>query len=144
MSTDRLYVRADLEDYADLDRIHDDPDSWGNPSRLELLEQSLGLDEFDIKSARAGSYQGQMLFIFRTAGYIWLLKDSYGSCSHCDGLLAADHASEYAETMMRDAYAFTSIEDVREFIEAKIDGDEYGIYKWEELADEVLDVLDVV
>lgn len=132
-----LYVRADLEEYADLDAIDDDPSSWGTPSRSELLQQSLGLDSVEIHVASTGGYQGEKLFVFRTGGYYWLVKDSYGSCSHCDGLLAADHASEYATTMLRDAYAFTDAGDTIAFLERKANDDGgYGIFGWATLADD--------
>jgi len=35
MTDKKLYVRADLEDYADVDEIKDDPDSPITPSRAE-------------------------------------------------------------------------------------------------------------
>lgn len=133
------YLKVDLEDYADLEAIDDDPESWGQPSRSEILQQSLGLNSGEIKSICSGGYQGEWLFVFRIGGYLWLLKDSYGSCPVCDGLLAADHAKHYAEGMMRNAYAFDDDNEAVRFLHEK-DGDGAELstfsYGWSPLVDD--------
>lgn len=139
MEDTERYQKADLEEHADLEAIDDDPESWGNPSREEILQQSLGLDDGEIVSVCSGGYQGEYLFVFRSGEYLWLLKDSYGSCSYCDGLLAADHAKSYAEGMMRNAYAFEDDNEAVRFLHEKSDGGaEYSTfsYGWGPLVDD--------
>lgn len=133
----RHYVKADLEDFANLDAIEDG--EWGHPSRETILMQSLALDDCEIQSACTGGYQGTYLFTFYTGNYLWIIRDSYGSCALCDGLIGAEHASEYALTMMRNAYAFESENDAVEFLTEKTES-EYS-YRWS-LAEQGIDAID--
>jgi hypothetical protein len=109
--TKDLYVKADLEDHADFDRIEDAP-----RIRAKILREALDIEPDDLHMNRCGSYQGSMLFVFELNGQIWLLADSFGSCEVCDGLLAADHVREYATRMCRDSYAFETKEDAVSFL----------------------------
>lgn len=131
-----LYVKDDLADYADVTAIESD-DSYGLPNRSELLSTSLGVEPTVISS---GGYQGTMLFILVVGERLWLITDSYGSCSYCDGLLAqgeqlyraetdeeknelleqeTENLRQYAESMMNNGYAFTSVNDAVRFLNEK-------------------------
>jgi len=145
MSDEKLYVKADLEDYANIDAIEDDPNSWSSPSRAEILQQALDLTEDEVHVVNGGGYTGSMLFIFETEGYLWVIQDEYGSCEQCDGLIGRNHAKEYATTLMRDAYAFTDPCDAEPFLKEKSneginrDGLSYG---WKPVVGGGLEILE--
>jgi len=112
------YVKNDLIDYADVENIDR---SGYTSSRSTLLKESLGLSDRELKSYTYGSYQGTMLFVFEVGGYIWLLRDSYGSCSYCDGLLGSSDVRTYATSMMNNAYCFESKNDAVRFLNQVLD-----------------------
>lgn len=138
-----LYEKDDLANYADLSNVDGRGSEYGLPSRSDLLEMALGVEPTTVSS---GGYQGTYLFIFVVEDTLWLLKDSYGSCSYCDGLLSQrvndysydgseeeaqseedENLRQYAESMMNNAYAFTDKNDAVWFLHEKTsDGFEYG------------------
>lgn len=139
------YKKRDLEDLADLSGIDelDTSGRWSCPSRGELLVATLEISDDDYTAINHGSYQGTLLFVFETGGDLWLLKDAYGSCSHCDGLLSCDDDDEYknyATKMFRNAYAFEGQAEAKAFLEQKAeDGRRYG---WGGVAGNALEELD--
>lgn len=151
---DTHYVKTDLEDRANFRNVENHADDDGiinrGPGRTELLADVLGKDTHEIRKVREGGYQGTILFVFRHAGYVWLVKDSYGSCSHCDGYLAADDDEsykKYARSMCRNAYAFESTDDAVRFLHKKSgDGTEMSTfaYGWGPLVDEGIEQLATV
>jgi hypothetical protein len=142
---DNLYDKKDLEDYVNQERI--DIDEGGRfytpPKRITLLAEALGMDKQDIDSAWGGSYSGIVVFTFTLDDTLWLLKDSFGSCSYCDPLLScdtADEAKDYPTKMCRNAYAFSDPEDAKAFVEKQRD-DGYA-WGWTKVADDVLDAIE--
>jgi len=123
-----LYHKYDLGDYATT------PTNSGNCSRSDLLKAMLP-DKADIDTVSTGGYQGHLGFIIRLDGFTWVLKDAYGSCEYCDGLLGADDAASYGQSMMRNAYCFDSNDDAATFVRQQ---DGWG---WDSLADDLLDTL---
>jgi len=109
----------DLDQFATLSNVPKQTDGYGGPDRVKLLSMALDIDSDEISVVREGGYQGTLLFIFEVDGYIWLLKDSYGSCSNCDGLLAAERGGsyrDYTRGMIRNAYAFSTSNDAIRFL----------------------------
>lgn len=125
--TDGLPEVVDLGDYADYSDIQD------TTQRSGLVEGALNLEEREYERVSTGSYQGTVLFVFRKGGYIWLLKDNYGSCNLCDGLIGNPDPVQYARSMFRDAYAFQNKEKTKLFLESRIDNDFRSAYEWEAL-----------
>lgn len=160
------YLKADAEDRADLSRIQRDdegnytPEKISSPRRDALLEVVL---DTEVRSVRNGRYQGTMGFVFVVDGLLWLLKDSFGSCAVCDGLMGArdddghawgntdpedltcTHVREYTASMLRNAYAFESKNDAVRFLhQAEDDELEAAGWSWRDIADDMIDVLDDV
>lgn len=134
MSDDQLYIKNDLEDYAS----NDIPSvEWGSPHRSELLESAVDPDSMEFYST--GGYQGKMVFALDAGGYIWLVKEAFGSCSVCDGLLAADDDWEYTKKMLRNAYCFESKKDAIDFLDTKLETE--GWY-WNDVAREGKDCVE--
>lgn len=126
MARTTLYRKHDLTNYAttptaEMDRY----------SRSDILKTMLP-DSAEMETVSTGGYQGWMGFIIHLDGYVWLIKDGYGSCSYCDGLLAADNAASYGESMMRNVYCFDTGSDAATFVTEQ-DG-----YAWNEVADDIL------
>jgi hypothetical protein len=149
---DQLYRKADLADHADLSRIDRSVGSHWPPNRSDLLREAL---DTNVEGVCSGGYQGTWVFILVVDDILWLLKDSYGSCSYCDGLLAAadldgrsyrtdeeelgaENVRQYAESMMNNAYAFESKNDAVRFI-ARVDG-----YGWRDVRSDTIETLDEV
>jgi hypothetical protein len=140
MVDETLYEKDDLADYARLSNVTDSGGRYSGPSRQTLLKDALGVE---VKSVCSGGYQGTWLFILVVNDTLWLLKDSYGSCSYCDGLMGAsgdDAVRDYAENMMRNAYAFESKNDAVRFLHQKIE-EGYGSWGWPTVADEGIETL---
>lgn len=158
-----LYEKADLADHADIENVDGRGSEYGVPSRSDLLEMALGVEPTTVCS---GGYQGTYLFILVVEDTLWLIKDSYGSCSYCDGLLAqqvrtysADDEAEkeelqseedenlqqYARSMMNNAYAFTSKNDAVRFLHEKApDEDQSWFHGWESVAEDGISELSEV
>lgn len=143
------YVKADLEDYADLDELlDDDAEEYRSPTlgRSEILEKALDLErDVDFDSYCTGGYQGTYLFVFEKGGYLWLLKDSYGSCSYCDGLLASENSASYGISMMRNAYAFENENDAVRFLHMASDRDadhDLMSYSWQKVGEQGIKLID--
>lgn len=141
---DNLYLKADLEDHADLSRIERDEENRLRYSRSDLLEAAL---DTEVHTTCSGGYQGTYGFVLVMDGLLWVIKDSYGSCSVCDGLLAAhdqdgrpyrvedpeeldcENVRNYALVMMRNAYAFDNKNDAVRFVHKAEDGD-LDVWGW--------------
>lgn len=158
-----LYQKADLADHADLSNVSGGDSKHGVPSRSRLLEMALGVDPTVVSS---GGYQGTMVFIMVVQDTLWLVKDSYGSCSYCDGLMAQkvrtygvndeeeraelqaeedENLRQYAESMMNNAYAFEAKNDAVRFLNEKapdVEGNWY--HGWESVAEEAIEELNEV
>jgi len=110
-----LQVKADLEDLAVAEAEWDYEWDYSH-SRSEILASML--PNFDIESKCTGGYQGTYVFRLDGPEYVWLLRDSYGSCSYCDGLINNGNPYGYGVSMLRNAYAFESEDDAQRFLEA--------------------------
>jgi len=147
-----LYEKDDLADRAELSNVNGCESEYGLPSRSDLLEMALGVEPTTVCS---GGYQGTYLFILVVDDTLWLIKDSYGSCSYCDGLLAQqvltygadteeekeelqseedENLQQYARSMMNNAYAFTSKNDAVRFLQEKDDDRMYS-HGWAAVAE---------
>lgn len=157
-----LYQKADLADHADLSNVDGRGNEYGLPSRSGLLEMALGVEP---KTVCSGGYQGTYLFILVVDDTLWLIKDSYGSCSYCDGLLAQEvrtysaedeaekeelqteedeNLRQYAESMMNNAYAFEDKNDAVRFLDAKAPEDASWYHGWESVAEDGIEKLSEV
>jgi len=130
----KLYIQNDLEDYASRDLPEIDRDGYVRPSfkRAELIKRAVNPDSFDY--ACVGSYQGSYAFVLKKGGYTWIIKESFGSCSHCDSLMAKqtnfrrseysieealDIIWDYTLKMLRNAYCFETEADAISYLEQK-------------------------
>lgn len=131
--TEQLYLKADLEDRAGLDSITLNEEGRLRHSRSSLLEDALGVEP---KVTCSGGYQGTYTFVLVVDDILWVIKDSYGSCGLCDGLLHAKNYTgrddkeegleavrNYAQSMMRNAYAFDNKNDAVRFVHQAAEGD---------------------
>lgn len=133
MSEENLYVRNDLEDYAETPTRK----MSRHPKRSELIGALLPASA-DIDFYSTGGYQGHMGFVIKLDGYIWLLPESYGSCSVCDGLLSASDKLEYGRSMLRNAYCFETEREAKQFLnEKRVD----GTWKWRKIAGEMHEMI---
>lgn len=135
-----LYLQRDLTDYAD-EYTKEKP----YISRKKLLRNMLP-DDAAIDHHTTGGYQGLHGYVIVLDGYWWLLKDAYGSCSYCDGLLSAaqdspEKVEEYGLSMMRNAYCFDTEADARAFLDAKVSDEDHWGWGWPEIADGMLNVM---
>jgi hypothetical protein len=159
--TSDLYVKDDLADYANIEAVHGSEHTL--PSRGSLLEMALGVEPTTVCS---GGYQGTYLFIVVVNDTLWLIKDAYGSCSYCDGLLAQrvrkhkaddeeekeelqreedENLQQYARSMMNNAYAFESKNDAVRFLDEKAPDEERNWYHgWESVAEDGITALNEV
>jgi len=153
------HVEADLDTDANLDRIERTDEGRLPHRRTELLEQALDPDG-PILSARSGGYHGTATFVLEHDDLLWIVKDSHGSCSHCDWFESAkrtdgrhyrvddsatapcEQVRAYADRMLRQAYAFASVDDAVRFLEIKsADQDDLEPWGWPTVVDETLDRL---
>lgn len=131
---ERLYLRNDLEDHAD-DTISSVEDQY---SRAAIMRELLP-ERADVFVYSTGGYQGTMGFVIRNVdGYVWVLKEGFGSCSYCDGLLGADNAADYGRSMMRNAYCFKDESDAVQFIEEMR---ENGVWGWHRVGEPLIEEL---
>lgn len=142
-NAENLQVQTDLADRADFSKIKGDGGSWYSaPSRTEMLKQALDIDT--IHCTAHGSWQGSYGFVFVYDGYVWLIKEYYGSCALCDGVLACDNteqARQYAKSMMQNAYAFESKNDAVRFLHLREEDDSWG---WGRLVDGMIEDLNSI
>lgn len=129
-----LYIKNDLGDYADTNI--DDPDGYGRTPYLKAILP----DSAKLSTYSTGGYQGTMVFVIRLDGYLWVIKEAYGSCNLCDGFVGrgGSHKIEYAESMCRNAYCFESEDAAVEFLKQK---DKDGGYIWEKVASKAIEML---
>lgn len=156
-----LYEKDDLADYAAVEAVNGSDSEYGLPSRSDLLEMALDVEPTTVCS---GGYQGTYLFILVVNDTLWLIKDSYGSCSYCDGLLAQqvrtysaddeeekaelqqeedENLQQYARSMMNNAYAFESKNDAVRFLHEKDDDRSYS-HGWAAVAEDGISELSEV
>lgn len=158
-----LYEKDDLADYANVENVNGRGSEYGLPSRSDLLEMALDVEPTTVCS---GGYQGTYLFILVVNDTLWLIKDAYGSCSYCDGLLAQevrkhsaedeaekeelqseedDNLRQYARSMMNNAYAFEDKNDAVRFLHEKTpDEDGRWHHGWEAVAEDGIEKLSEV
>lgn len=129
-----MNLKRDLHDYADK------PDEYDKiiHSRIDLIERLLP-DGAEIEHYRQRGYQGKMGIVVWVDEYTWVIKESFGSCAYCDGLLAADDPVEYGMSMLRDAYAFETDDDAVEFVQQKLDDE---VYMWNNIGREIIRILE--
>lgn len=115
-------IQYDLQDHADLSGIEHDGRYTPRQSRAQLAAEALGLDADEITTVRHGSYQGEIVLLFRYDRYTVVLKDSYGSCSVCDGVLACSDSEQlrsYTERMLANADVYLTDDGAVEGVQAK-------------------------
>ena len=104
-----LYIKNDLADYADERATCPSPATRGQIVRALLPDA-------EIRTHSTGSYQGTMGFVIHLYDYVWLIKEAYGSCSYCDGLLATENKISYGISMLNNAYCFETTDDALTFL----------------------------
>jgi hypothetical protein len=140
-------VTADLSDHADFDGFDIETNEYGfvttPDTRTALLRQTIPSVD-TIHSERVGSWSGTESFGFEVDGLLWLIRDHYGSCSHCDGFIAADSRDDYvqyARTLMSNAYAFDDRVDAHRFVDEQA---EDALYGWNAVQEEAHEIIDTV
>jgi len=158
--TEQLYLKADLEDHADLSSIERDEEGRLRYGRSDLLGAAL---DADVHTTCSGGYQGTYGFVLVVDDTLWVIKDSYGSCSVCDGLLAAhdrdgrpyrvedpdeldcENVQNYAQSMMRNAYAFDNKNDAVRFVHEASEGNlDVSGWSWGDIAEGVIEDINEV
>lgn len=129
-----LYLGKDLEAY-----VEDEQVAEKHPRRGDLVRGLLP-DSATINIYSSGGYQGMMGFAIDLDDHIWLIKESYGSCSYCDGLIGSGDRISYGISMLRNAYCFESIDDAVEFVDDASDNDD-GYYGWDRISGGLIDEL---
>lgn len=132
---ENLYLGRDLEDYAS------PPSTSFNsrrPGREEVVRALLP-DSATIKTYHPGGYSGAMGFVIYLDDYIWLIKEYYGSCNLCDGMLAASDKIKYGRSILRNAYCLESEEDAIEFLNNRIAQSDYG---WRKIAPDMQEIIE--
>lgn len=109
------------------------------PSRSEVVKKLLNSPKMEVHSV--GDYQGTLGFVIKTGGYIWVIKEHYGSCALCDGFISAKregNAVEYGRSILRNAYCFDDVSDAQAFVALMAEQDAYG---WGCIEDGLLEIL---
>lgn len=138
---DNLYLGKDLGDYADLDDV-ENPERSYQGSRAYYLNEILP-DSATILTYRVGSYQGTMGIVITLDDYLWVIKEAYGSCGHCDGYLGAEDKAEYALSICRNAYCFERKTDARDFIQGRKENDD-SYYGWTDIVDDLENMVNYI
>lgn len=155
VSEETHYLKADLEDYADVESITLNEDGRVRHGRTSLLENAL---DAEVHTTCSGGYQGTYTFVLVAGGLLWVIKDSYGSCGLCDGLLhaknyegrdspqdALEAVRNYAESMMRNAYAFDNKNDAVRFVHEAAAGDlDVSGWAWSDVDDGTIEAISEV
>jgi len=129
-----IQAKADLEDSALNDHEVEFESKYGNPGRVDILKNIL--PSYEIETACTGGYQGTYVFRLDGPEYIWLIRDSYGSCSYCDGLIDNPDPYNYGIQMLRNGYAFESEDDAVQFLKL------VGNFRWERVKGIALELFD--
>lgn len=130
------YIKKDLTDYEVDNPVVDDERYY--TSRTDVIEALLP-EEAEIHVHSTGNYQGSMGFVIELDDYLWLIKESYGSCSYCDGFIGSKDEMEYGLSMLRNAYCLESKKDAHLFLDHIRHEDSWG---WGSIADGVIDILE--
>ena len=120
----------------------DGPDGqrgWSAGEQMEALKY-YAPEEFEVLADfTTGGYQGDIYGIARWNGkekrYIFF-KDSYGSCSGCDGLEDEDGYRYVRDVLRNNTWQFLSLADVLTYIDEKdLRGESW--YGFDKIADDV-------
>jgi len=130
--SETLYIKNDLEDYAKDISVDE---STERASREQLIDELLP-DSARYEIYSTGGWQGTLGIVIECDDYIWLIKEPFGSCGVCDGLLGASDKVGYGKKMLRNAYCFESTELAIRFL-GEIDG-----WQWEEIEHGVREILE--
>lgn len=106
-----LYLGKDLGDYANTDVS--EVDGYGRTTWLKAILPNSA----DINVYSTGGYQGTKGYVIYLDDYTWIIKEAYGSCSYCDGMIGADDKAEYALSMCRNAYCLENKKDAIRFLD---------------------------
>ena len=126
-----LYLKKDLTDYSEL------PTEVDGYTRTDYIKAILP-EKATIDAHSVGSYQGTMGIVIGLDGYYWLIKEHYGSCSYCDGMLGAESKIEYAESILRNAYCLPDEETALRFLACKEEESSYG---WNDITPEMREIV---
>jgi len=79
----------------------------------KVVERMPLMDASRIKEIDFGNCQGTIVYVVGAAGYQpsrhWVVKISYGSCSHCDSLQACESADDYLTLALHIVQQFQEI-----------------------------------
>jgi len=128
------YLQNDLDRYAgNLDDIDWDYSNVGD--RAEALVEALPDDAY-VDTRSSGGWQGELVIVVVLDGYYWVTNDWYGSCARCDSFM--DNHREWTEQQLREFYCFSSLDDMKAYIE---DTDSYD-WKDTDLGELALDMIE--
>lgn len=100
---------------------------WSAGDQLGALRFYLSDAVELLGSADTGGYQGSQFAVLRVGGRIVLWRDSYGSCSGCDGLENSNGLEYITGTLQEgNTRQFESVDEARAYVESSED------YFWKE------------
>lgn len=116
---------------------------WCAGQQVEALKYYAPEDFEVLADFTTGGYQGDIYVIARWNGkekrYV-LLKDSYGSCSGCDGLEDEDGYRYIRDVLRNNTWQFLSLADMLKYIDEKdFRGESW--YGFDDVADDVTEWL---
>lgn len=106
---------------------------WYAQEQLEALDFYTNFDGYGIiADGRIGGYQGEYYAIIEHKDFIFLWRDSFGSCSGCDGLDGCDAEQGYRyikQTLSEgNTLQFWSLEQARCYVK-EIKNDRYNYWQ---------------
>lgn len=113
------YIKRDLIDHADVD-----VPLGRYPDREAVLDAMLPEDAA-AHTAKAGTWQGELVIVVEYDDHLWMAHDYYGSCAGCDYCI--DAPREWGKDMLRTLYCFETVGDARAYLRETM---EFG---WEEM-----------
>lgn len=122
-------LEADLIDYAEgLDSFKEEG------SRVDALMQVLPDAKIDVE--RTGGWQGDIYIVIELDNKVWLLNDSYGSCSGCDAFLS--NQTDWTKRALRSAIGFNSKISAIKYLLSDEKGYDWSVSNTEALLKKIL------
>jgi hypothetical protein len=128
---DELQLKKDLHDHAVSEENFEGVEYR---TREKLLRKILQPEWMEGTST--GGYSGTLGFVIEEDDKVWIIKEAYGSCEYCDGLLAAESAYTYTMSMLKNAYCFGDYTDAYEAIKLM-----NGFY-WQQIKNDLLNIIE--
>jgi hypothetical protein len=94
-----------------------DAEHWSAGRQLEALRHYLDGAVVVLSEYHDDDYQGDMYAVLTDREHFWLWRDSFGTCSGCDGLQDSNGQEYIAATLAEgNTRRFESLQEAREYL----------------------------